>query len=77
MTEGGRGVSGQDQVITADEAADAVLAGMQSETFMIMPHAELATYAQRKGADYDRWLKGMRHMRQGMLEQFPDYAYKV
>ena len=77
MTAGGRGVSGQDQVITADEAADAVLAGMQSETFMIMPHAELATYAQRKGADYDRWLKGMRHMRQGMLEQFPDYAYKV
>jgi short-subunit dehydrogenase len=77
MTEGGRGVSGQDRVMTADEAADAVFAGMEAETFMILPHAELATYAERKNADYDRWLKGMRRMRQGLLEQHPDYAYKV
>ena len=77
MTEGGRGVTGQDQMMTAEEAADAVLSGMESATFMILPHGELATYAERKGADYDRWLKGMRRMRQGMLEQFPDYAYKI
>ena len=77
MTEGGRGVTGQDQMMTAEEAADAVLSGMESETFMILPHGELATYAERKGADYDRWLKGMRRMRQGMLEQHPDYAYKI
>ena len=77
MTEGGRGVTGQDQLMTAEEAADAVLSGMESETFMILPHTELATYAERKGADYDHWLKGMRRMRQGMLEQHPDYAYKI
>lgn len=77
MTEGGRGVTGQDQLMTAEEAADAVLSGMETETFMILPHTELATYAERKGADYDRWLQGMRRMRQGMLEQHPDYAYKV
>ena len=77
MTEGGRGVTGQDQMMTAEEAADAVLSGMESETFMILPHGELASYAERKGADYDRWLKGMRRMRQGMLEQYPDYAYKI
>ena len=77
MTEGGRGVTGQDQMMTAEEAADAVLSGMESETFMILPHGELATYAERKGADYDRWLRGMRRMRQGMLEQHPDYAYKI
>jgi NAD(P)-dependent dehydrogenase (short-subunit alcohol dehydrogenase family) len=77
MTEGGRGVTGQDQMMTAEEAADAVLSGMESETFMILPHTELATYTERKGADYDRWLKGMRRMRQGMLEQYPDYAYKI
>ena len=77
MTEGGRGVTGQDQLMTAEDAADAVLSGMESETFMILPHTELATYAERKGADYDRWLKGMRRMRQGMLEQHPDYAYKI
>jgi NAD(P)-dependent dehydrogenase (short-subunit alcohol dehydrogenase family) len=77
MTEGGRGVSGPDEVMTAEQAADAIYAGMEEETFMILPHAELATYSQRKGADYDRWLKGMRRMRQGMLEQNPEYAYKV
>ena len=77
MTEGGRGVTGQDQMMTAEEAADAVLSGMESETFMILPHGELASYAERKGADYDRWLLGMRRMRQGMLEQHPDYAYKI
>ena len=77
MTEGGRGVTGQDQLMTAEDAADAVLSGMESETFMILPHTELATYAERKGADYDRWLKGMRRMRQSMLEQHPDYAYKI
>ena len=77
MTEGGRGVSGQDKVMTADEAADAVFAGMEAETFMIFPHAELATYAERKNSDYDRWVKGMRRMRQGMLELHPDYAYKL
>lgn len=77
MTEGGRGVTGQDQMMTAEEAADAVLSGMESETFMILPHGELASYAERKGADYDRWLIGMRRMRQGMLEQHPDYAYKI
>jgi len=77
MTEGGRGVTGQDSMMTAEEAADSVLAGMADERFMIQPHAELATYVERKGADYDRWIAGMRRMRQGMLEQHPDYAYKV
>jgi hypothetical protein len=41
-----------------------------------MPHSDLATYAQGKGADYDRWLKGMRKMRKGMIEQNPSYDYQ-
>jgi NAD(P)-dependent dehydrogenase (short-subunit alcohol dehydrogenase family) len=77
MTEGGRGVTGADTMMTADEAADSVLAGMAEGSFMIQPHAELAEYVRHKGADYDRWIRGMRRMREGMLEQHPDYAYKV
>ena len=77
MTEGGRGVTGSDAMMTADDAADAVLAGMAQGSFMIQPHAELAEYTQRKGADYDRWIQGMRHMRQGLLEQHPEYGYKL
>ncbi|MGB2042352.1 MAG: hypothetical protein ACPHUH_09575, partial [Porticoccaceae bacterium] len=77
MTEGGRGVTGADAMMTADEAADSVLAGMTEGRFMIQPHAELADYVQRKGADYERWILGMRRMRQGLLEQHPEYGYKV
>ena len=77
MTEGGRGISGQDEVMTAEEAAGAIFSGMENEAFMIFPHPELKTYVERKGDDYDRWVKGMRRMRQGMLEQHPDYAYRV
>lgn len=77
MTEGGRGVSGDDKVMSADEAADAVLAGMEQEKFLIMPHEELAVYSERKTADYDRWLAGMRRMRAGMLQQNPQFAYKI
>ena len=76
MTEGGRGVSGNDDVMTADTAAIAILKGMSEKQFMILPHAELATYAERKGEDYDRWLKGMRRMRRGLIEQHPDYDYE-
>jgi hypothetical protein len=45
-------------------------------TFLIMPHDDLATYAQRKGADYDRWIMGMRRMRKGLVEQHPNYDYQ-
>tara|TARA_B110000003_G_scaffold205521_1_gene204361 strand:- start:177 stop:977 length:801 start_codon:yes stop_codon:yes gene_type:complete len=76
MTEDGRGVSGDDEVMTADTAAEAILVGMSERKFMILPHAELATYAQRKGEDYERWLKGMRRMRRGLIEQHPDYDYE-
>ena len=29
------------------------------ESFLILPHAEVLTYVQRKADDYDRWLTGM------------------
>ena len=76
MTEGGRGVSGTDRVMTAEDAAKSVLEGLEAGTFLIMPHDDLATYAQRKGADYYRWIMGMRRMRKGLVEQYPNYDYQ-
>lgn len=32
-------------------------------TVLILPHPEVLTYLQRKTADYDRWLSGMRRFR--------------
>jgi NAD(P)-dependent dehydrogenase (short-subunit alcohol dehydrogenase family) len=52
-----------DGVLTADEVAESVIAGLAAEQFLILPHPEVLTYMQRKTADYDRWLGGMRRLR--------------
>ena len=60
--EGG-GIAGLDGMITAEEAAECVVQGLDSEQFLILPHPEVVTYMQRKTGDYDRWLRGMRRLR--------------
>jgi NAD(P)-dependent dehydrogenase (short-subunit alcohol dehydrogenase family) len=45
-----------------DEVADAVVKGLADETFLILPHAEVATYVRRKADDHDRWIRGMRRL---------------
>jgi NAD(P)-dependent dehydrogenase (short-subunit alcohol dehydrogenase family) len=49
-------------VIEPEQVADAVVAGLDAEQFLILPHPEVATYFQRKASDYDRWLAGMRRL---------------
>ena len=61
-----RGVPDMDGVLTADQVADAVVAGLDAERFLILPHPEVATYVRRKADDYDRWLAGMARLRRGM-----------
>ena len=49
-------------VIETAEVAAAVVAGLATEQFLILPHPEVATYVQRKAAEPDRWLAGMRRL---------------
>jgi NAD(P)-dependent dehydrogenase (short-subunit alcohol dehydrogenase family) len=49
--------------ISPEEVADAVLAGIEAEQFLILPHAEVREFMQRKTSDYDRWLRGMQRLR--------------
>lgn len=56
------------EAITPEEVADAVVAGLAEESFLILPHPKVATYAERRGADHDRWLSGMRRMRRQIDE---------
>ena len=49
--------------VTPEAVADEVLRAMASETFLILPHPEVLGFWQRKVADYDRWLRGMRRLR--------------
>ena len=50
-----------------EQVADIVVEGIRTETFLILPHPEVADYFRRKATDYDRWLRGMRRMRAGIL----------
>lgn len=52
---------------TTDEVADAVIAGLAEERFLILPHPEVAEYFRRKADDYDRWLRGMRRLQQKVV----------
>ena len=62
-SEGG-GVAGVDGMMEPPEVAQEVLAAMRAERFLILPHEEVLTYMQRKAGNYDRWLSGMRGLRE-------------
>jgi NAD(P)-dependent dehydrogenase (short-subunit alcohol dehydrogenase family) len=53
-----------DGALEPDQVADDVVKGLADERFLILPHPEVAEYFRRKATDYDRWLKGMRRLRQ-------------
>lgn len=48
--------------IEPEQVAEAVIEGLDRETFLILPHPEVAEYMRRKASDYDRWLRGMRRL---------------
>jgi NAD(P)-dependent dehydrogenase (short-subunit alcohol dehydrogenase family) len=56
------GVAGVDGMLEPDAVAEAVVAGLDAESFLILPHPEVLEYFRRKASDYERWLKGMRRL---------------
>ena len=52
-----------------EQVAQAVAEGMHDERFLILPHAEVGEFFQRKASDYDRWLRGMRRLRGRILTE--------
>lgn len=45
-----------------DQVAEAVIAGLAEERFLILPHAEVARYALRRAEDPDGWQAGIRKL---------------
>ena len=70
-TGGGGGQAGGDGVLEPAVVADACLAAVSEERFLVLPHPEVATYFQRKATDYDRWLNGMRRYGQRLWGDTP------
>jgi NAD(P)-dependent dehydrogenase (short-subunit alcohol dehydrogenase family) len=66
MTEGDelahRVVKGAGAMLEPEEVAEAVVAAIDREQFLILPHPEVLTFFQRKALDYERWLAGMRRL---------------
>ncbi|WP_375458747.1 SDR family NAD(P)-dependent oxidoreductase [uncultured Enterovirga sp.] len=48
-----------DGVLSPDQVAEAAVKGLDSETFLILPHEQVAGYMRNKAENYDRWLGGM------------------
>jgi NAD(P)-dependent dehydrogenase (short-subunit alcohol dehydrogenase family) len=51
-----------ERLIDPEDVAEAVVAGLRAETFLILPHAKVADYIALRGAQHERWLKGMRRL---------------
>ncbi|MFT5767676.1 MAG: hypothetical protein ACI9DH_001501, partial [Halioglobus sp.] len=52
-----------DGILEPEVVADLCIEAMADGRFLVLPHPEVETYFQRKANDYDRWLSGMRRMR--------------
>jgi aminoglycoside phosphotransferase (APT) family kinase protein/NAD(P)-dependent dehydrogenase (short-subunit alcohol dehydrogenase family) len=50
-------------VIEPDEVARAVAEALAAGRFLILPHPQVAEYERRRSADRERWLVGMRRLR--------------
>ncbi|MDO8907184.1 MAG: SDR family oxidoreductase [Pseudohongiella sp.] len=70
-TRGG-GVAGVDGMLEPDALAQTVIETLAEERFLCLPHPQVLTYMQRKTADYDRWLGGMRRLQDQYAGQYID-----
>ncbi|SOD97993.1 SDR family oxidoreductase [Blastococcus haudaquaticus] len=55
-------VAASGAVLTPEQVAESVVAGIAEERFLILPHPEVGTYWAQKAADPDRWLAGVRKL---------------
>jgi NAD(P)-dependent dehydrogenase (short-subunit alcohol dehydrogenase family) len=65
-TEGGFGGNEVDGIMQAEDVANIIIDQALEGRFMILTHAQVTTYIQRKTGDYDRWIGGMRKFRRSL-----------
>src|SRR5215468_798020 len=63
MTTPGPSAARVDGVLQPAEVARMVIEAMAEERFLILSHPQVQDYMQRKVSDRDRWLAGMRRLR--------------
>ena len=60
---GGFGGNDVDGVLRPEAVAECIVSAIRERRFLVLPHPEVEGYEQRRAADRDRWLDGMRRMR--------------
>lgn len=68
LTSMPQGPESNDGVLTPAQVAKDAIEGLRAGRFIILPHAIVAQYCERKAADYDRWIAGMSRLTQRALE---------
>jgi NAD(P)-dependent dehydrogenase (short-subunit alcohol dehydrogenase family) len=49
-------------LLEPEDVADSVVEGIREERMLILPHENVAGFMAFKGADHERWLRGMRRL---------------
>jgi len=60
-----------DGVLAPEVVADCVMSALEHERFLILPHAQVATYLARKVENYDRWIGGMAKLKASLADSGP------
>jgi NAD(P)-dependent dehydrogenase (short-subunit alcohol dehydrogenase family) len=55
-------VAAAGEILEPEDVAKEVMAAIDNNQFMVLPHPEVAEFRRRKVADTDRWLAGMRRL---------------
>jgi hypothetical protein len=63
MTTPGPSAARVDGVLQPGEVARMVIEAMAEERFLILSHPQVQEYMQRKATNRERWLSGMRRLR--------------
>jgi NAD(P)-dependent dehydrogenase (short-subunit alcohol dehydrogenase family) len=60
-----------DGVLTPEQVADAATVGLARESFLILPHPQVASYMRNKVENYDRWIGGMAKLQARLQAKTP------
>lgn len=63
-----RAVTTAGDVLEPAQVAETVLAAIDEERFLILPHPAVLDMYRQKATDYDRWLNGMRRYQRSLQE---------
>src|SRR5438874_1453671 len=65
-----KGPQSGDGDLSPEQVAQDALAGIEQETFLILPHPQVLGYMRKKTENYDRWIAGMAKIQAKMREAY-------